>query len=632
MWPSARLVVCTALSTSITASADLPVPQRNAARERALDFVRNQTQFHLGFLVTEQPHPKTHGLAEVLRTNTAAGLRMLLSVDDDLPPVARRAMRSVEFASLRNAMSGALDGGGTIVFSGCGATGRLAILLDAAWRRFWRKTFERHPHLRDAFARQADGTRSVMTGGDYALIRSVESFEDFISFGEQQIEELDIGAGDVLVAISEGGETSSVIGTALRGLARGARVFFVFNNPADLLAERLERSRRLIRDPAVTCIELCTGPMAVAGSTRMQATTIEMLVVGAALEAALTDHLARRNDDATRALCVAVPSLARTADPLHTLIRFEQLLGQLRSEANLAALARWVELESSIYARGGRITYFARDHLLDIFTDTTERSPTFKIPPFRPADDAVSPAPWAFVKDPLRATPDAWRQILEREPRCLEWTPELYARLGAPERLRAAPPRIGRAALYSYRIGNEPDPSRTEVQPNAALALLVGREVAIVDPQADAWLNAFRTATSPFESRWMITIGRPEPSVPDADQIHIDLATTESPLALDSHLAAKMALNAVSSATMGRLGRLVSNWMAHVDATNKKLLDRSTRLVAELAEVDYETACVALFETLEEMQAWDEVRRKTVSPAAYTVQRLRAGRPNAHPP
>lgn len=33
-------------------------------------------------------------------------------------------------------------------------------------------------------------------------------------------------------------------------------MFFAFNNPAELLAARIERSRRLIEDPAVTVLEL----------------------------------------------------------------------------------------------------------------------------------------------------------------------------------------------------------------------------------------------------------------------------------------------------------------------------------------------------------------------------------------
>lgn len=110
----------------------------------------------------------------------------------------------------------------------------------------------------------------------------------------------------------------------------------------------------------------------------------------------------------------------------------------------------------------------------------------------------------------------------------------------------------------------------------------------------------------------------------------MDVDIPETPLQLFAHLGAKLVLNNVSSATMGKMGRLTGNWMAHVDASNKKLIDRSTRLVSELAGVDYDTACIALFESIEEMKTWDEPRRKTTSPAAYTIEKFRSGKSVTH--
>ena len=106
-------------------------------REQALHFVNEETQFHLGYLPTEQSHPQTRGLSLALQADTAEGVRLLLSVDEDIPPVVRRVIASEPFLRLKEAIRGALDGHRTVYFSGCGATGRLSILLDAANRRFW---------------------------------------------------------------------------------------------------------------------------------------------------------------------------------------------------------------------------------------------------------------------------------------------------------------------------------------------------------------------------------------------------------------------------------------------------------------------------------------------------------------
>jgi N-acetylmuramic acid 6-phosphate etherase len=600
--------------------------QTETPREQALHFIKDETQFHLGYLPTEQSHPKTRGLSQALQTNTAQAVSMLLSVDDDIPPVTAQVFAGKEFAQMRAAIKTALDRKRRVYFSGCGATGRLAILLDAANRRFWRETFEKQPGLRAVCGDMAERTSAVMTGGDFALVRSVEMFEDFSDFGYHQIRQAGIRKGDVLIAISEGGETSSVIGTVWRGVDAKARVFFLFNNPADLLAAHLDRCRKVVENDAVTKLVLCTGPMAVAGSTRMQATTIEMLVAGTAFEMALADHLKSRLTPAQ----FAGLGLADLT-PEKRLAQFQTLLQQLRTQPNIAALARMVDDEADLYSHKGRITYFASDYLLDIFTDTTERSPTFKIPPFRSTLETAAPASWAFVKDPVRPTPSAWLRLLEHAPRCLEWKTNTYVTLKAPAKLIANPPQIGRDRLNTYLIGNEPDASRTEVKPNTATAVLIGGEASLLnDGSKNPWRRAFLSSTTSFDQRSSLVIGRTTPSGWKDQQIHVDVDIPETPLQLFAHLGAKLVLNNVSSATMGKMGRLTGNWMAHVDASNKKLIDRSTRLVSELAGVDYDTACIALFESIEEMKTWDEPRRKTTSPAAYTIEKFRSGKSVTH--
>src|SRR5208283_2859847 len=92
------------------------------------------------------------------------------------------------------------------------------------------------------------------------------------------------GAADVVFAITEGGETSFVIGTAWKGLEVGAKVYFVYNNPDDVLCQHIKRSREVIQEPRIEKINLTTGPMSITGSTRMQATSIQLCVLLTVLE------------------------------------------------------------------------------------------------------------------------------------------------------------------------------------------------------------------------------------------------------------------------------------------------------------------------------------------------------------
>ena len=51
-----------------------------------------------------------------------------------------------------------------------------------------------------------------MAGGDAALIKSVEDFEDHSEFAHQQLIELEFTENDLLIGSTEGGETTWVIG------------------------------------------------------------------------------------------------------------------------------------------------------------------------------------------------------------------------------------------------------------------------------------------------------------------------------------------------------------------------------------------------------------------------------------
>jgi N-acetylmuramic acid 6-phosphate etherase len=258
------------------------------SRKRAEEFLKISGQFKLGALVTEASHPVTADLSEGAGRDIAAALKLLFDVDADVIRKFREFVQSGRAGEIKETVLHSLKNGGRIFFTGCGATGRLSILLDSVWRDFWRSAehslgqFERghrfEPSRCSALPSRdfENRTFSVMAGGDYALIKSVEGFEDFSAFGRKQLRDHGLRAGDVVFAITEGGETSFVIGTAWEGVDAGAKVYFVYNNPDEILCQQVERSREIIEDPRIEKINLTTGPMAIAGSTRMQATSIQL--------------------------------------------------------------------------------------------------------------------------------------------------------------------------------------------------------------------------------------------------------------------------------------------------------------------------------------------------------------------
>lgn len=588
---------------------------------RAKDFVENEKQFHLGFLPTEQSNPITAQLSSVIAADVEAGLDMLLDVDARMHDKMLEVLSSEQFARLTSAMVESIRGDGRIFFSGCGATGRLSILLDACWRGFWQRLGQQHPDLARRFdcADMESRSVSVMTGGDRALIRSVENLEDYASLGRQQMKEWRVGPRDTVVAITEGGETSSVLGTALEAVDAGAKVFLAFNNPADLLAAKIERSRQAIENPAVTVLDLCCGPMAVAGSTRMQATTIELLIVACALETALHEILSDKLD-ATQ---------LRTVNSSRSTVRqmagqFANLVAALRRPENLSALAELVRIEQSAYESNGLVTYLAGEYMLDILTDTTERAPTFMLPPFRKSDDTSSPPSWAFVKNPLLATIPAWSAMLKRQPRGISWMREMYVKHGAAASICDNPPRLDNAEIYKFDIGNEENAARWSSPQSVAIAVLVGDEVAACAGESSAFSAATRAMIARREMQTVLLAIGAEAKACETWRKVVRIACELPPTAIElwRRLAVKLVLNTLSTATMARMKRIYGNWMAYAETTNKKLVDRAVRLIRQFTGLSYEDSCDELFKTLDAIAAAGGQSGMPTPPTVATVERV----------
>jgi N-acetylmuramic acid 6-phosphate etherase len=581
------------------------------AQMEAENFLKNETQFHLGMLPTEQSNSKTHNLDKKFAENVSEGARMLLMVDKDVYTMTKKVLGGKEFNDMVEAGIAAISGGRKLVFSGCGATGRLSILLESMWRRFFRDLSGNQPEIYSKIKRYENSVFSIMTGGDYALIRSVEYFEDYQEFGIQQVREMNIAEGDVLVAITEGGETSSVLGTVAESADRGAKIFLLFNNPANILTKYIQRSKTAIEDPRVTVIDLYCGPMALAGSTRMQATTSEQLVAGAALETILTR-------------CIK-PFLSQlqlnqlNIKELDYTEEFNSMLDELLTDKNTEVLGDYIKMERDVYLAKGLVTYFADEFLMDIFTDTTERTPTFMLPPFKKHDDISALPSWAFVKYPLLPTPATWIYALGRSPRCLDWDTLLYKKMGASGKIASDPPQLDITQIEKFHIGNEEDDSRISRNPNVAVNVAGSRE--ILSSSNPEYLPAFKKIASKYQHSTTISIGKSR----EHEGFHISCSLNPSVMNLIEHMAFKLVLNTISTGTMVVMGRVSGNWMTWVDVTNKKLKDRGIRLISEICGLSYNDACYALHESLEELKVINQQNPEKYSPVQYTIQKLTKG-------
>jgi N-acetylmuramic acid 6-phosphate etherase len=587
---------------------------------RSAEFLKIAEQFKLGALITESSHPATTNLSETAKRDVAAALHELFTVDDDVVRKYREFVESGRAQQIADTVLIALRNGGNLYFTGCGSTGRLSIQLASIWRDYWQR----------AKARSAErGTRNgdweqrafpVMAGGDYALIKAVEGFEDYTAFGRKQIAELGMCAKDVVFAITEGGETSFVIGTAWQGVEVGAKVYFVYNNPDDILCQHVQRSREVIQDARIEKINLTTGPMGITGSTRMQATSIELAVMVTVLEIVVRELSGQG-------------SVASVAEQF--LAQLTALQATLKTPELLTQLAKLVALEESVYRTGRKNNYFADRVGIDLLTDTTERSPTYCTPPFRKFDDATATESWAFLYVPSPDSPTAWERICKRMPRCVDWKAEDVRGLVPDERFARTVEiisKIGYAELMRFRIGQDGIQNRPLGPGDSAVALVVDAEKESFFAPDGFQRVQLEEAVKAGARTGLIFVGSEESCRemsefvaqwnPSCVAVLLPVPKTDLLLNGVMRVGMKMLLNALSTCTMVRLGRVMGNTMIWVVPSNLKLIDRATRYIARLANLDYLTANRLLFEVIE----YVEPRMKTdqAYPPVVGISVLRA--------
>lgn len=607
----------------------------DSSDKRATEFLRIADQFKLGGLVTESSHPVTANLSQVARGDLAAGLHLLFEVDTDVVRKYAQFARSGRARAMAETVLRALRGGGRLFFTGCGSTGRLSIQLVSIWRDFWQRQRARGLRSRPAPEEWENRAFAVMAGGDFALIKAVEGFEDFSDFGRKQLGDLGVCDRDVVFAITEGGETSFVIGTAWKGVEVGAKVYFVYNNPDDVLCSSVQRSREVIQDPRIEKVNLTTGPMAITGSTRMQATSIQLAVLVTVLEMVVRNLMTELEPAGRGALEAAVV-------PEQFLTGLEAMHATLKTPEVLRALARLTALEEGVYRAGRKNNYFADRVAMDMLTDTTERSPTYCTPPFRKFDDRTATESWAFLYVPYPDSPTAWERICKRRPQCVEWTEAEVRALVPPEkfdRTMETVRKIGYAELMRFRIGLDGVVDRPLGPGDSAVGLLVEMEQdALLRPDGfhRVQLDAARRAGA---ATGLIFLGGPQSILAVRDCVAdwnpgcaaVLVPTPPADLLLNGvmRVGLKMLLNALSTCTMVRLGRVMGNYMIWVVPSNLKLIDRSTRYIQWLTGLSYEAANRLLFEVIEYVEPRMKTDRAYPPVVGVAVMRARHGLDNA---
>jgi hypothetical protein len=368
-------------------------------------------------------------------------------------------------------------------------------------------------------------------------------------------------------------------------------LYFIYNNPDEVIGP-FDRSRSVIENPAITRINLTTGPQAISGSTRMQATTSETFLIGLILEAGI-HKLLRESLSEEELNEIGFPMEYRLDDRLRS---FGHMLKVLRS--SIPDISHFTRLEAETYGNKRYATYFAKKALVTVFTDCTERSPTFHLYPLDTILEKQRKC-WIQVWTEGEDRTQAWHNFLGRDFRGLETSyykpyfmdqiDDTYLKESALRSLSQAGDDQEKLYDFSFSAGNIDRGGPQEG--DLGVLVCVDEEIdemCRVDSVFFRFLSLFKekkagialvligdkNAREYRENIEKLPLDKKEDAV-----IPIVMTGSEDPLLLNRHALLKILLNAHSTGVMARMGRVVGNTMTNVNPSNLKLIGRATFLI-----------------------------------------------------
>lgn len=327
-----------------------------------LPFEDFEKEFNLEATSTEQRHPITTTLSQTIHKSISEGLELLIQTDEKVINGLEDFIPTID--SLSPSLAKKISGGGRVFLLGSGSSGRVAIHIAAI--------------CGIAFPSAKKQIHGLIAGGDSALIRAKEGFEDSEQDGRKALEDYNLNPLDTVILISASGSASFNVGCGHFSADKGANVLYFLNSKSVP-----SRTQHLFDRPTNPVIPLCVdiGPQAISGSTRLQGATLAVAGIGALLASALylnegKENLAR---EYSRELVLSMRKglmLIR-----HHLKSIEKFVVQ-EKEVFEDPRSNFRQLRDT--TDQGYVTFIAsEDSMREVLIDSTETSPTFSTNPIR---------------------------------------------------------------------------------------------------------------------------------------------------------------------------------------------------------------------------------------------------------
>ena len=554
-------------------------------------YMQNCKEFHLWNLTTEGLNKKTINLSNSLKKNTSLGVKELINVDKDIVHSIKNIINDKKtldnIEKLSNAIKNTILSKNKVYIYGCGSTGRLAKQLSFIWKNFWLNFKYKKNIKQNELYKISNSFLGIITGGDRALISSIEGFEDIKLIGSLQIDDYNFNKKDMIIGVTEGGETSSVIGATVEATKRlnnsikKKNSFFIFNNKKEDLYF-LKRSKNILNNKNINKISLVTGSQAITGSTRMQATTISSFVIGVAIEKAIMNILKEMNFNKDEIKSLGFLNNYSIKKRLKTFYKIHNNLNN-----SYYKISELIDEEYNSYIKNKNILYIGLSSIVTIFSDITERSPTFGI---KPIDTNYQNKNSSIIKVILMKDNqnNSWKNLLGSKFKGLNKIK--YSNiLSQSNSLEKSLKYLAINGLdnaennqqYNYDFSYKNFIKNNKYKNIGHIFIYLYSEDINIKQlnQLKLIKNILIKNNISFD---IINLYNSKLKLNNNNKFNIKINDIKDPIGLNKRILLKMLLNIQSTSTMAKTGYVVGNIMTNLKPANFKLIGRATNIIKNI--------------------------------------------------
>lgn len=505
-------------------------------------------EFAFGSISTEQLHPETKQLSQVMHTNVLKGMELLVKVDEGVVQGLEAFFPSIE--TLVPIFADKIGQEGRIFLVGSGSSGRVAIDIAA-------KCGSKFPKFREQI-------QGVIAGGDSAFIRAKEGFEDSETDGEVALKNENLGPHDIVILISASGSASFNVGCGHFSANQGASVFYFYNSHNIPL-----RTQRLFDRNVNPVVPLCIdiGPQAIGGSTRLQTATLAEACLGALLGSAF--YFKQGEERLSKAYPTELASkmkqgLELIKDRLRMIQKFVLMEVEVFSSPN-SNFKRLKDVSDE-----GYVTFVAlEESIREVLIDSTETSPTFSTNPIRrECERHQRRAEFRAYLIGREDNNNAWKALLGRKVQYLD--------IQETESFILADETEG---IHSFS-------NRPKGKGNFVIGVAKISDSHSIPPQMLHVLNAVKRQGGAVGLLLLCTSQLSEEKIKELEHAYdcvlVMDKTPSDAIGFSETILLKQVLNLVSNSSMVLMNKVHGNHMIDVRASNKKLIDRCMRLIKDI--------------------------------------------------